>query len=207
MSLCALYGLNNSQECNFYGLFSVCYCKKNFNDLYVRKHRPVAVLFQMFEHIYRHIVEGKMVVPTPIFARMAVVDAGGPTVSNFLTEIRRIADGEIRNVLLDFGSDFGGCKTHCGQVVRRTNLDLLRWRLHNLDGSRNGVVHIHHWHFGFGGQETFVGLVFEGFVVNIYRIIRSTADWRRRPTNQARITDAAHVYTKKVVIIFAPSFA
>ena len=94
-------------EFNFYGLLLVCYYTKNFNDLYVRKHRPVAVLFQMFEHIYRHIVEGKMVVPTPIFARTAVVDAGGPTVGNFLTEIGCITDGEIRNVLLDFGSDFG----------------------------------------------------------------------------------------------------
>ncbi len=70
-------------EFNLYGLLLVCYYTKNFNDLYVRKHQPVVVLFQVFEHIYRHIVEGKMVVPTPIFARSAVIDADGQNCRQF----------------------------------------------------------------------------------------------------------------------------
>ncbi len=67
----------------------------------------VPIKIQIFQHIYRHAFEIKLVMPSPrSFPGATVIDAGRPTVGDGLTEIRFGMNGQFWNMFLDFGGNF-----------------------------------------------------------------------------------------------------
>lgn len=96
------------------------------------------------DHLLDHTLQRKPRFPAPISACGGIIDTIGPGIGNGLPEIRRIRNGKMRQVFLDGRGQFRRSEVYGGNIVGCTVLDVFGWRVHQQQGSSNGVLHKHH---------------------------------------------------------------
>ena len=101
--------------------------------------------------------------------------------------------GEVRNVLFDLGCHMFRRKAHGGDVERVAVDESGRIRFHELDDGIEGVRHVHHVHVGAFLNEAGIRMIFQGFIIDVNRVVGGSAAGQRDIGNEAGEADTAGV--------------
>ena len=133
---------------------------------------------------------------------MAIVQRVGPRISDGLSTVGLVVDGEVGHVLLDVLCQLCGGECHSGDVVHALG-QLAAVRLDELQSSAQTVGHVHHGERGVGAEEAGVVVVLDGLVEDVDRVVSGATARQSLVRDDSRVSAAAEVQTLCAVIVLA----
>lgn len=158
------------------------------------------LLLNLSEHVAGEGVHVVLLLPAPIAAGAAIVQAVRPRVSDGLTAIGLVVDGEVGHVLLDVLGQLGGSEGHGGNVVHALG-ELAAVSLHQLQSSTQAIGHVHHGQRGVSAEEASVVVVLDGLVEDIDGVIGGATAGKSLVGDNSGVSQTAEVQSGGLVVV------
>jgi len=162
------------------------------------------LLLNLLQHIFSHLIQIKLGIPSQVLSRSRVIHRVGPAVSD---SVRRSIRGrevhfEIRNELLDRFVDHFRVEAHRADVVDALG-EVLAGGFEHFDGGVEAVRHVHQGEVDFLTDGADVLLLLEGVVVGPDGVVSRAATRLGAVRDDAGIAEAAEVNSELSIVVGA----
>ena len=167
--------------------------------------RILKLLFNFGKHVSGESVHVVLFLPAPILTSAAIIKRIRPRISNSLSAIGLVVDGEVRHVLLDVFGELGGSEGHGGDIVD-TLRELAAVGFNEFESTTKTIGHVHHGKRGVGAQEASVVVVLDSFVEDIDGVIGGATAGKSLVGDNTGISTTTEIKTLSVVVVFTEEF-
>ena len=123
----------------------------------------------LLDGLFGKVVERDVVCPAPIVLGVTIVEGAGPSLSDGLSEIGRILNSEVRDVLLNSGGQLLRGEADASQVVH-TTLQFCVVSIQKVHGGLDAIIDVNHGEESLGLKEALVVSIFKGLEEDLYNV-------------------------------------